>query len=42
MKTAATLRTPKFSPKPIRKPIKVVFATSDSPNPKTPRGPVKV
>jgi hypothetical protein len=31
----------KFSPKPAKRPVKVVFSTSDSPYPQTPKAPVR-
>jgi hypothetical protein len=41
MKKLASTPTPKFSPKPVKRPIKIVLSTSDSPSPETPRGPVR-
>jgi hypothetical protein len=32
---------PKFSPKPVKRPMKVLYAVSDSPYPLTPKAPVK-
>ena len=39
MKTQAQTRPPTFSPKPVKRPIRIVAAVSDSPYPVTPQRP---
>jgi len=41
MKAIATRPTPKFSPKPVKRPMKVVLAKSESPAPQSPTAPVR-